>query len=40
LLDTDSGVQASLSRGLSSPLIPHLDWELGNKGITMGLMAK
>lgn len=40
LLNINSGVETPLSRGLSSPVIPHLDWELVNKGIAMGLTAK
>lgn len=40
LLNINSGVETPLSRGLSSPVIPHLDWELVNKNIAMGLMAK
>lgn len=40
LLNIDSGVETPLSRGLSSPVIPHLVWELVNKNIAMGLAAK
>lgn len=40
LLNINSGVETPLSRGLSSPVIPHLDWELVNKNIATGLTAK
>lgn len=40
LLNINSGVETPLSRGLSSPVIPHLDWECVNKNIATGLTAK
>lgn len=40
LLNINSGVETPLSRGLSSPVIPHLDWELVNQNIATGLTAK